>query len=640
MDTSRRGSIVAGPTMRHDTRHDMQCGFRSAVRRRSACRLAAAAVLTLASFVVGCGNPSGNSTAETPDATSPSADSPATAASVHPLSQPGMPATSPIRFAAMAQQSGVDFLYYGNPTSQHYMTEQNGGGIGLLDFDGDGWLDIFLANGSDFANPAEKAGAFHHLYRSRGAAAEGPRFDQVAALAGVSVADFGMGVTCADFNNDGFVDLYLNTYGPNRLWENNGDGTFSDVTAESGTGDDQWGTSSAFADLDGDGDLDLYVVNYVEYSPDDPPCHLTVNGKPIRISCGPIGRTAQQDVLYENLGNGQFADVSQRAGLRLEYPGKGLAVQIVDVDRDSRPDIYVANDMTDNHLFLNRGNLQFEEQGLLQGVAVGTDGLPQSSMGIACADANRDGLWDLFVTNFENDVNDFYRQVEQRGFLTMNAQLGLDLPSRPMLAFGTVFADFDLDQWPDLFVANGHIWDLKSAGTGHEYEMTAQLFRNRNGERFEDVSVLSGSYFSRKVLGRAVAVGDLDNDRAADLVVSHELTPAEILRNESARSGGAVSLAVVGVSEARQPLGVTVEVVTGEVRQMWTIPSGGSFQSSSDPRLIVPVGHSTKLDSVKVYWPHGSEEWRDLSIDAAILLVEGTGIRSEQSVSRASQPRR
>lgn len=534
--------------------------------------------------------------------------------------------SSPFQFVDIAHQSGLGFTYYGNPSPQHYMVEQNGGGVALFDYDGDQCLDVFLSNGSHFDRPAEDAGEVHRLYRSRGSLPQTLLFENVAAAAGVERSDFGMGVACGDYNNDGFVDLYLCTYGKNYFWENNGDGTFSDITETTLTGDEHWGASAAFGDLDGDGDLDLYVVNYVEYSRDDPPCYTTIGSQRVKISCGPIGRIAQQDLLFENRGNGQFVDRSESAGIIQPIGGKGLAVQIVDLNRDGLLDIFVANDTTDNFLFINQGNLKFEEQALVLGVAVGDQGEPQSSMGIACADFNRNGLLDLFVTNFENAANDFYEQLEVGGYLTTNSRLGLDTTSRPMLAFGTIFADFNLDQWPDLFIANGHIWDLSTLGTEHEYEMTQQLFYNQQGKRFQDVSQQSGPYFQSKFLGRATAVGDIDNDGDADLLATHEIKPAALLQNESSMQGKSVRLRFIGVKGPRTPLGCTLKVVTDDVEQILVIPAGGSYQASSDPRVIVPTGNAASIQSLVLTWPDGSrEEWNDLPNQGELTLIQGTG---------------
>ena len=539
---------------------------------------------------------------------------------------PGVSAPSPFWFTEIARKSGIEFTYFGNPSPQHYMLEQNGGGVALFDFDGDHQLDIFLANGSHFDQPAEEAGMFHHLYRGSMQQHDELKYKNVTANAGLEKSGFGMGVACGDYNNDGFVDLYLCAYGKNYFWENNGDGTFSDITTTTTTGDKHWGASAAFGDLDGDGDLDLYVTNYVEYSRSEPPCFTTIESKRVKISCGPIGRIAQDDLLYENLGEGRFVERSEATGIKQQPAGKGLAVQIVDLNHDGLLDIFVANDTTDNFLFINKGNFFFEEQALILGVAVGDQGEPQSSMGIACADYNRNGLLDIFVTNFENAANDFYEQLELGGFLTTNSQLGLDTMSRPMLAFGTVFADFNLDQWPDLFVANGHIWDLSTLGTEHKYEMPQQLFYNQQGKRFKDVSQKSGLYFQDKFLGRATAVGDIDNDGDADILASHEIKPVGLLRNDSPHKGKSVRVRMIGVQAAREPLGCILKVTTGDVEQILIIPAGGSFQSSSDPRVLIPVGTATLIDSLTMTWPNGTkEEWSQIPVKDELTLLQGTG---------------
>lgn len=533
--------------------------------------------------------------------------------------------TSPFQFTSIAKEAGVDFTYYGNPSQEHYMVEQNGGGVAFFDFDSDGSLDIFFANGSHFDHPAEQAKEFHHLYRSASLDPNSLHFDNVTVPARLNKSGFGMGVACGDYNNDGFIDLYLCAYGKNSFWQNNGDGTFSDVTMQTKTGDEHWGSSAAFADLDGDGDLDLYVTNYVEYSRNDPPCYTTLNSKRFKISCGPIGRIAQPDVLYKNLGNGTFADDSEHSGITQPAAGKGLAVQIVDLDNDGLLDILVANDTTDNFFFRNVGDLRFEEQGLIQGVAVGDNGLPQSSMGIACADFNRNGHFDLFITNFENSPNDFYEQIDSGVFIASNSRLGLDTASRPMLAFGTVAADFNLDQWPDLFIANGHIWDLSRYKTEHEYEMTQQLYVNQSGTRFVDVSNRSGQYFNEKFLGRAVAVGDIDNDGDPDLVTSHEIKPAAILRNDSSYEGKSLRIKIIGVKAARQPLGIMIKVVINGDEQIFNVPAGGSFQSSNDPRVLVPIGQATSIDLITVSWPSGQKEhWKNIAVQEEIIIIEGT----------------
>ncbi|MBC8352672.1 MAG: CRTAC1 family protein [Planctomycetes bacterium] len=528
--------------------------------------------------------------------------------------------TDSIRFTTVTKEAGVEFTYYGGPSPEHYMTEQNGGGVALLDFDADGQLDIFFSNGSHFARPAEQQSATHQLYRAMGQLT----YAEVSATAGLDEFGFGMGCAAGDYDNDGFVDLFLARYGTNRLWHNNGDGTFTEVSASSGLMDDRWGTSAAWADLDGDGNLDLYIVNYVEWSPDDPPCH-TQHQTPIQISCGPIGRPGQPDVLHHNLGDGTFRDVSEMSGI-VRAESKGLGLAVADFDADGLLDIYVANDTTENYLFRNQGEMRFEEVGISNGVAVGSEGLAHSGMGVACGDMNNDGRFDLLVTNFDNQVNDLYQNLGPTGFLSVNQSFGLNPISRPMLGFGAVFSDFDRDGYLDMFVANGHVWDLTALKMSYAYAMPPQLVRNLNAQRLTDVSASAGSYFQEDRLGRGVAVGDLDGDGDEDLVVTHLETPVELLRNDSEEFNGSCRLRLVGTSSSRQPLGCRVDVVIGEQRRTYWIPSGGSFQSASDTQLSIVSGQVGIIDDVTVHWPgQTAETWRDMPRTPLMTLLQDTG---------------
>lgn len=538
-------------------------------------------------------------------------------------------ATSPetaIRFTDVTASTGVAFTYYGGPSPERYMTEQNGGGVGMIDFDADGQLDLFFPNGSSFQRTAEQVGARHHLYRSLGES----HYQEVAAAAGLDQFGFGMGCAVGDFDNDGFADLFLAQYGQNRLWRNNGDGTFAEVTQSllgtTSTPIPRWGTSAAFADLDGDGNLDLYVVNYVDWSASDPPC-FTQHAKPIRISCGPIGRTGQPDRLYHNQGDGTFNEISQSAGI-VQPEAKGLGLVVADFNGDQRLDVYVANDTTENDYFVNQGDLRFTEEGVAQGVAVGSDGLAHSGMGIACGDVTGDGFFDLFVTNFDNEVNDLYQNLNGQGFSCINTLYGLDASSRPMLGFGTLFGDWDADGDLDLFVANGHVWDLTPMGLSYRYEMLPQLLENHRNARFEDVSSAAGPYFQQPVLGRGAAAGDLDRDGDDDLVVTHLSRPATILRNDSRRAGRLLPVRIIGRTAARQPLGCRIDIKLGENKRAYWIAAGGSFQSASDSQVLVHVGSAEQIDELHVHWPSDSiESWYQLPTPAVgpLTLQQGTG---------------
>lgn len=537
---------------------------------------------------------------------------------------------STIRFADITKDSGIDFTYYGAPSPEHYMPEQNGGGIALFDYDGDRLLDILLTNGSHFEKNAKAAGASQQFYRNFG----GCHFALVTSQAGLTAFGYGMGCAAGDFDNDGFVDLFVAGYGGNWMWHNNGDGTFQETSLDQNPALSRWSTSAAFADLDQDGDLDLYVVNYVNWLPSDAPC-FTQHRPPIQITCGPLGRTAQPDLLYENLGDGSFADRSKESGIQKEH-GKGLGVSIADFDNDGLLDIYVANDTDENHCFINQGGLKFEDKALELGIAVGSDGISRAGMGVSSADFNQDGRLDLVVTNFLNEPNDLFENLGTLGFRPVNPTSGMDALSRQMLAFGVLFHDFDHDGFSDLIIANGHVWDLTSLGLGYEFAMRPQMLRNlERGGRFADVSQSVGGYFQKKHVSRAIAGGDLDNDGDLDIVIGQLLEPTTVLRNDSLRaksrmanskseSAQGVQLRFIGRSAARNSLGTKVSVKAGKTRWTLRVPSGDSYQSSHDQRVIVPVPIGTQLDEVEIHWPGlPSEVWKDLPGTSELIIIEG-----------------
>jgi enediyne biosynthesis protein E4 len=529
--------------------------------------------------------------------------------------------TEPIRpfvtFTDVTAESGLHFRYYGSPSDQAYMVEQNSGGIAVFDYDGDNVPDVFMANGSHFKNPAREADQSSQYFRGLGDC----HFESVTRKAGLELFSFGMGACAGDFDNDGFSDLFVACFGKNILFHNQGDGTFLQVPETELPADKSWSCSPAFADLDGNGTLDLYVVNYVDWNSDDAPCNPP-NARHLRRTCSPTAFSATPDQLFKNVGDGVFQEVGSLGGIADKLDGKGLAMGIIDVDHDGKLDIYVANDATANSLFVNRGDLTFSNLSIQYGVAVSQDGIHGASMGVGIADFDRDGKNDIFVTNFRNQVNDLFQSLGDAGFVFANSTTGLDLASRSKLSFGTIFRDFNGDSFPDIFIANGHIWDLTSLGPQFDYKMQPSLMLNEAGHRFRDVSEEAGSYFKSEWLGRSVASGDLDNDADLDLVIQHIDADAVVLRNDSSNQDKGVIIRFVGTSACRDPLGCRVEYSRDGRSFVEHVPAGESFQASLDSRIVIPGTEPSVINSLRITWPTGeTEQWDEIEINERCQLL-------------------
>jgi len=535
---------------------------------------------------------------------------------------PAESSTVPI-FRDDARSAGLEFTYFNDPTPMCRMPETMGGGVGLLDYDGDGLLDVYAVQGGVLSNEStpDPSPQRDRLFRNRG---DGT-FEDVTTASGLAAmpGGYGHGVAVGDYDNDGRPDLFVTRWRSYALYRNRGNGTFEDVTAAAGlSGSRDWPTSSAFADLDGDGDLDLYVCHYSAWDPQtSPPCPHP--GKPERLSyCGPRVFDAMPDHLFRNDG-GRFVDVSAPAGITAaDREGRGLGVVAADFDDDGRVDLFVANDLTANFLFRNQGDWRFRESGAESGTATNAEGGFLAGMGIACGDLDGDGRIDLAVTNFYGESTTFYKNLGGGQFIDHTAAIGLGAPSRYLLGFGAAFLDANNDGRLDLATANGHVNDL---GPHVPFAMPCQLLLGEPGGRLTDVSQHAGAPWLVPRVGRGLAAGDLDNDGRLDLLIVAQEKPLAYFHNQGP-AGHFVTFKLEGSAPVsnRDAVGARLTLTTAAGRQVAQRIGGGSFLSANDGRLHFGVGDATRIEAVEVRWPSGHvDRFTSLPADAAYLLREG-----------------
>jgi hypothetical protein len=537
-------------------------------------------------------------------------------------------------FRDLAAGAGLRFQHVNGAAGRYHLPEIMGAGGALFDFDGDGDLDVFLLQGGalDGNVPSSDRSRGHRLFRndlSSETAGGALHFTDVTERAGFATGDYGMGAAVGDYDNDGDPDVYVTNYGPNRLYRNNGDGSFTDVTARAGEGlnDPRWSTSAAFSDYDADGDLDLFVANYVDFTLQGAKSCFGPAG--VRDYCGPLQFRPVPDRLFRNNGNGTFTDVSESSGITKAY-GSGLGVAAGDFNDDGMSDFYIANDAMANQLWLNKGDGTFEDGALMAGLAFNAEGQVEGSMGLAVGDPDNDGDLDLFVTNITGESHALYVNLGRGRFEDRRVAYGLGAATRAYTGFGTDWFDCDNDGLLDLFVANGAVTIIEALrGDPLPFRQKNLLLRNLGDGRFRDVTAEAGPGLEPSGVGRGTAFGDVDNDGDVDVLVTNNGWPARLLVNESRPGRAWLEVRLEGTTDNRQGLGARVGLLRKDRATVWRrAHTDGSYLSASDPRVHFGIQSAADVAGVVVEWPRGSREvWTDLRVNQVVTLKQGTGER-------------
>ena len=531
------------------------------------------------------------------------------------------------KFTSVTKEAGIHFKHHDGASGQLYFIEPLGGGAAFLDYNNDGFQDIYLVNGAALPPLAEKQSGGNEpprnaLYHNNG----DDTFTDVAAAAGVAHTGYGMGCAVGDYNNDGFPDLYVTNFGANVFFRNNGDGTFTDVTRGTDTGDTRWGASCAFVDYDNDSFLDLYVTNYVKYTIESD--QVCMN-KGVRVYCDPRLYEGELDILYHNNGDGTFTNVTKSAGFS-EATGRGLALAWADYDDDGDMDVYIANDADQNFLYSNNGDGTFTDVSLTAGVGFSEDGEAENGMGADFGDYDNDGRLDLVVTNFQDQTNTLYHNEGSGLFSDVSYASKIGTMSLSYLAWGVSFCDYDNDGYQDLFIANGHLDENVQAfnPTGF-YEQPNLLFRNNQNGTFDEVGVDSGSGMRLEKVSRGSAYSDYDNDGDLDLLVTNLKGTPDLLQNEGNQHTWLI-LKLIGTRSNRDAIGARVKVTAGNLTQIREVRSGSSYLSQNDMRLHFGLGKGRQVDQIEIRWPSGLQEHLEgIEPNQILTLVEGS-VKSSQ----------
>ncbi len=533
-------------------------------------------------------------------------------------------------FVESAAATGLRFTHVNGASGEFFLPEQMGAGVALFDYDNDGDLDVFLVQGASMTASAGAARPSSRLFRNDLVVGAGgrstPRFTDVTARAGVGLVAQGMGVAVGDYDNDGWLDLYVTTFGANVLYRNDGDGTFTDVTRQAGVAETRWSAGASFFDFDRDGHLDLFVSNYVDFTvAGNQRC--TTAGVP--DYCKPGVYKPVPDRLFRNTGKGTFTDVTTTSGVGKAF-GSGLGVAAGDYDGDGWLDVYVANDANPNQLWINRRNGTFVDRGFVSGAAVSAAGAPEASMGIASGDYDADGHEDLFVTNLVGETFVLYRNAGGALFEDVRTQSGLAAPTSPYTGFGTDWIDYDNDGWLDLFMTNGAVSIVpRQRGEARPYRMAAALFRNTGAGRFTDARAAGGPAVAFEDVGRGAAFGDIDNDGDIDIVVTSNGGPVRLLLNQGVAAHHWLQVRLSQPGGNRLAFGARVGLERPGRPTAWRrVKADGSYLSASDSRVHFGLGTSPAIGAVVVEWPDGTRErWPGVTADRLVTLTRGSAPR-------------
>ena len=529
--------------------------------------------------------------------------------------------SSGFSFVDVTASAGISFRHNNGAYGGKLLPETLGSGCAFLDYDADGWQDILLVNGADWPGHQKQRSTLR-LYRNN----RNGTFTDVTRVAGLDIEMYGMGVAVGDYNNDGFPDIFISCVGQSRLFRNTGKGSFVDVTRTSGLGGRQaFSTSAMWVDVDRDGLLDLFVCNYVRWSADqDVFCSLDGRQKSY---CTPEAYRGETSWLFRNRGNGTFEDVTATCGI-FDSTSKALGVALIDHDQDGWPDIFVANDTQPNKLYRNQRNGTFKDIALQAGVALSVDGKARAGMGVDVGDIDNSGTSSLAITNFEGEMIGLYRRGQSGTYRDAATEAGIGFPSRNRLGFGCVFADLDLDGRLDLLTVNGHIDDTVRnirGNVGHAQQ--PQLFLNQGNGRFRDASATVGPAFGQQRVGRGLAVGDFDGDGDLDLLMTTNNGPAVLLRNDQTGGNRSIRFRLVGTTSNRDAIGATLRIFHDGITQTRMVRSGSSYLSQSELPVTFGVGRRERIDRAVVTWPNGrTEEFKDVMAGRIYTCVEGKGI--------------